>query len=304
MLKTAERNSRVEIFDQHRRRLFGIAYRMLGMRDDAEDIVQEAYLRWHKADAEEIESPEAWLVTITTRLSIDRLRSLAKERETYIGPWLPEPLLTSKTYTPEDELEFADNLSMAFMALLERLSPTERAAFLLREAFDVSYQEIARIVGKNETACRQLIHRARNRVRDDKPRFEASEADKKNLIEKFVAATAAADEKAILSLFAEDAVMTSDGGGKVTAARKIIEGGHKIARLYYHVALKSKGLLDVRIKPINGELGIVSTVFGQPFAATVFEIEGDKIRAVYQVMNPEKLKGLSSAIAEKTEEKI
>lgn len=286
-----EIKSCTEIFKRHRQRLFGLAYRMLGTRADAEDIVQETYLRWHKADVDKIESAEAWLVSVATRLSIDRLRIVSKERETYVGPWLPEPLFHQSAASPEAELEFADSLSMAFMALLERLSPTERAAFLLREAFDVSYREIARVVGKNETACRQLIHRARVRVRDEKPRFEASEADRRKLIEKFIAATSAADEKAILSLFAEDAVMTSDGGGKVTAARRIIEGGRKIANLYYHVALKSKSLLDVRIAPINGELGIVSTVFGQPFAATVFEIEGEKIRAVYQVMNPDKLKG-------------
>lgn len=264
---------------------------MLGTRDDAEDVVQETYLRWHKAETEKIESAEAWLVSVATRLSIDRLRILAKERETYIGPWLPEPLFAEKIYMPGDELEFADNLSMAFLALLERLSPVERAAFLLREVFDVSYEEIARIVGKNETACRQLIHRARHRVRDDKSRFETSETEKRKLIEKFIAATAAADEKAILSLFAEDAVMTSDGGGRVTAARKKIVGGRKIANLFYHVALKSKGLLKAGMAPINGETGIITTVFGQPFAATVFEIEGGKIHRVYQVMNPEKLKG-------------
>ena len=292
-------NKQLEIFERQRRRLFGIAYRMTGMIDAAEEIVQETYLRWHQADNDEIQNAEAWLTSVTTRLSIDRLRALKHERETYIGPWLPEPLFSRSTLSPEDELEFADNLSIAFMALLERLSPVERAAFILREAFDVSYQEIARIIGKNEPACRQIIHRARERVRNDEPRFETTEAEKKKLIEKFLAATAAVDEKAILSLFAEDAVMTSDGGGRVTAARKTIVGGRKIARLYYHVALKSKGLLNVKISPINGEIGIISTVFGQPFAATVFEIDGEKIQCVYQVMNPEKLKGWSYAATER-----
>ncbi len=215
---------------------------------------------------------------------------MAKERETYIGPWLPEPLITNKIYTPEDELEFASNLSLAFMALLERLAPTERAAFLLRDVFDCSYAEIARIVGKSEIACRQLIHRARDRVRREKPRFETSETDKRRLIEKFMAAVEAGDEATLLSLFAEDATATADGGGKVTAARKPIVGRRKIARLYYHLGLKSKGLLKAEIMPINGEPGIFSTVFGQPFAATVFEIEGEQIKAVYQVMNPDKLK--------------
>lgn len=263
---------------------------MLGTRTDAEDIVQEAYLRWHKANTEEIESPEAWLVTVVTRLSIDRLRSLAKEREIYVGPWLPEPLFIQKIRTPEEELEFADNLSMAFMMMLEKLSPTERAAFLLREVFEVSYSEIACIVGKNETACRQLIHRARTRVRSDKPRFEASEADRRKLIEKFLLAVNTADEATLFSLFAEDATLVADSGGKVTAARKIIYGRPKIVRLFYYLGVKFKGLLNFQIAPINGELGIASTAFGQPFSAAAFEIEDGRIRRVYQVMNPEKLK--------------
>ncbi len=286
--------TRVEIFKRHRQRLFGIAYRMLGTRADAEDIVQEAYLRWHKADADEIETPEAWLVTITTRLSIDRLRVLAKERESYVGPWLPEPLLTDKIYTPEEQLEFADNLSLAFLALLERLSPTERAAFLLREVFEVSYAEVARVVGRNETACRQLVHRARTRIRSDKPRFDASDSDKKKLIEKFIAATKAGDEATLLTLFAEDARLTSDGGGKVVAARKTIEGRRKIARLYAQLGKKGAALFETEIHFINGELGAVTSAFGQIFAATVFEIENEKISRVYQVMNPEKLKDLIS----------
>lgn len=283
--------SRAEIFSQYRGRLFGIAYRMLGTRADAEDVVQETYLRWHKSDFRRIESPEAWLVTISTRLSIDRLRILAKERESYVGPWLPEPFYGQTIYTPEEELEFGSNLSVAFMMLLERLSPVERAAFLLREVFDVSYAEIARIVGKTETACRQLIHRAGNRVRSDKPRFEASETDRRNLIEKFIAAVNAADEATLVSLFAEDARLTADSGGKVSAARKIVVGRRKIVRLFYHLGVKSNGLLDMRTAPVNGELGIITTLFGQTFSATAFEIEGEQIKSVYQVMNPEKLKG-------------
>lgn len=284
--------NQVEVFNDFRRRLFGIAYRMTGTRSDAEDIVQEAYLRWHKADDGEIDSPEAWLVAVTTRLSIDRLRVLRNDRETYIGPWLPEPLFAQKIHTPEESLEIASSLSLAFLALLERLSPIERAAFLLREVFEVSYTEIARIIGKNETACRQLIHRARERVRRDKPRFETNENEKRHLIEKFIKAVSAADEKEILALFAEDAMLTSDGGGRVTAARKVIFGRRKIARLYYFLGVKGKGLFDARIELINGEPGVVTTVFGQPFSAAVFEVEGGKIRRVYQVMNPDKLKNL------------
>lgn len=287
-----EAKSSVEIFKQLRPRLFGIAYRMTGISGDAEDIVQEAYLRWHKADLREIESPEAWLVTITTRLSIDRLRVLTKERETFVGPWLPEPIFYNSTSSPEDQIELADNLSIAFMVLLERLSPVERAAFLLRDVFDCSYAEVARIVGKNETACRQLIHRARTRVRDDKPRFEVTDADRRRLIEKFIAAVNTSDETTLLSLFAEEERLTADSGGKVSAARKVIYGSRKIVRLFYHLGIKSKGALDFRIAPAGGELGIITTAYGQPFSATFFEIDGKQIKSVYQVINPDKLKGL------------
>lgn len=286
----ADGKNLVEIFDQYRQRLFGIAYRMLGTVADSEDIVQEAYLRWHKTDAESIKSPEAWLVTITTRLAIDRLRLLTKERETYVGPWLPEPLFANKIQTPEEELKFASNLSLAFMVLLERLSPMERAAFLLREVFDVSYEGIARIVGKNEAACRQLIHRAREKVRREKPRFEATDEDKRRLIEKFVRATRAGDEETLLSLFAEDASLTSDGGGRVAAARKVVTGRRKIARLYSQYGKKGGAAVDTRVQLINGEFGVVTTAFGRVLAATVFEFDGEEIRRVYQVMNPEKLK--------------
>jgi RNA polymerase sigma-70 factor (ECF subfamily) len=172
-------NRRSVIFEQSRRRLFGLAYRMLSSRADAEDMVQEAYLRWHQAPADEIRSPEAWLVTVVTRLCIDRLRSAAAERETYPGMWLPEPLFGE---SPDEQVEFASNLSMAFMILLERLAPAERAAFLLRDVFDCPYSEIARIIGKSEAACRQIVSRARERVRRDQPRFEASEEDRLRLM--------------------------------------------------------------------------------------------------------------------------
>lgn len=285
-----EDQNRAQVFNQHRHRLFGIAYRMLGMRDDAEDVVQEAYLRWHKTKTEEIETPEAWLVSVATRLSIDKLRAISKERENYIGPWLPEPIFNSPSRSPEDELEFADNLSLAFIALLERLSPVERAAFLLHDVFDCSYQEIARIVGKTEPSCRQMIHRARERVRREKPRYETSEADKKRLIEKFIQATTAGDEETLMSLFVEDAKLTSDGGGRVTSARKVVEGRRKIAHLYSQYGKKGGGFVDTHLRLINGELGVVTTAFGQVFAATTFEFDGEQISRVYQVMNPEKLK--------------
>src|SRR4051812_12973254 len=264
---------------------------MLGSSADAEDIVQEAYLRWHQADKSEIRSAEAWLVSVVTRLSIDRLRSATVEREKYTGSWLPEPLF-GHSLSPEDELEFASDLSMAFMVLLERLGPVERAAFLLHDVFDCAYPEIARILSKSEAACRQVVHRARERVRHDRPRFVAGEEDQRRLIEKFTAAAAAGDEKAILSLFAEDATLTSDGGGIVPAARKVIYGRARIAHLFLVVTRKLRGRLKHLVVPINGEPGLITLVDGVPFSATSFETDGKSILALYHILNPVKLKGL------------
>jgi RNA polymerase sigma-70 factor (ECF subfamily) len=284
--------SRVVIFEQLRGRLFAIAYRMTGTRADAEDIVQEAYLRWHRADTGEVRSPEAWLVSVVTRLSIDRLRKASVEREAYTGPWLPEPLFGVHARSPEEQLELASDLSMAFMVLLERLAPVERAAFLLHEVFDCDYPEIARILQKSEAACRQVVHRARERVRRDRQRFSASDEDRRRLIGKFMEAANAGDEATLLSLFAEDATLTSDGGGVVPAARKVVKGRGRIARLYLVLARRLGGRLTQSVLQINGEPGLVSFIDGVPFSAISFETDGRSILAVYNILNPEKLKGL------------
>lgn len=285
---------KVEIFEQTGKRLFGIAYRMLGTRTDAEDILQEAYIRWHKTDENEIETPEAWLVTIVTRLSIDRLRKASRERETYIGPWLPEPLIASDAPSPAEEMELASNLSLAFMVLLERLSPLERAVFLLHDVFDCGYEEIARIVGKSEATLRQMIHRARERVRTDKSRFEADEKERTDLIEKFSAAMAASDEKMLLSLFSEEISMTSDGGGKATTARKIVRGKGRLARVFSTLGRKYSTHLKTSLIFVNGEIGLLDFFDGKLFAVTTFEIANGKISALYRVMNPDKLKAFET----------
>jgi RNA polymerase sigma-70 factor (ECF subfamily) len=282
--------SRGIVFEQLRRRLFSVAYRMTGTRADAEDIVQEAYLRWHRTDASEVRSPEAWLVSVVMRLAIDRLRKASVEREAYTGQWLPEPLFGVPS--PEEQLELASDLSMAFMVLLERLAPSERAAFLLHDIFDCDYPEIARILRKSEAACRQVVHRARERVRRDQRRFSAGEEDRRRLIEKFMAASNAGDEASLLSLFAEDATLTSDGGGVVHAARKVVTGRRRIARLFIVVARKLGGRTTQAILPINGEPGLVTYVDGVPFLATSFETDGSSIFALYNVLNPEKLQGI------------
>lgn len=285
---------KVEIFKKHRARLFGIAYRMLGTYAESEDILQEAYLKWHQTNEDEIETPEAWLVTITTRLSIDRLRKASNERETYIGPWLPEPLVVSNAPTPQEELELASNLSMAFMFLLERLSPVERAAFLLHDIFDCGYADIARIVGKTETASRQLIHRARERVRTDKTRFEADEKMREKLIRKFAAATVSGDEKTLFELFSDEIICVSDGGGKVTAARKIIRNKEKLTHALGMFGKKYGESFKNILYRINGELGVLTFAEGKIFSATTFEFENEKISAIYRVMNPDKLQFFES----------
>jgi RNA polymerase sigma-70 factor (ECF subfamily) len=284
------------VFEQLRRRLFAVAYRMTGTRADAEDIVQEAYLRWRRAERDEVRSPEAWLVSVVTRLSIDRLRKASAERAAYTGPWLPEPIFGSPPRSPEEQLELASDLSMAFMVLLERLAPAERAAFLLHDVFDCDYAEISHILHKSEAACRQVVHRARERVRRDQQRFRASEEDRRRLIEKFVAASNAGDEATLLSLFAEDATLTSDGGGVVPAARKVVRGRRRIARLFAVIGRKLGGRLTQSILPINGEPGLVTFIDGAPFSATSFETDGRSILALYNVLNPEKLRGIDGRI--------
>ena len=293
VMATEYAGSSSTVFEQFQGRLFAVAYRMMGTRADAEDIVQEAYIRWHRADTGDVRSPEAWLVSVVTRLSIDRLRKASVERAAYTGPWLPEPLLGSPSRSPEEQLELASDLSMAFMVLLERLAPVERAAFLLHDVFDCAYPEIAHILGKSESACRQIVHRARERARRNHPRFRVDEEDHRRLIEKFMEAASASDEATLLSLFAEDATLTSDGGGVVHAARKIVRGRGLIARLFLTLTRRRGERLTQTILPINGEPGLVTFIDGVPFSATSFETDGRSILALYSILNPEKLKGIS-----------
>ena len=284
---------RVAVFEELRRRLFGIAYRMIGTTADAEDIVQEAYLRWHQADTEEIRSAEAWLVSVVTRLSIDKLRKATVERENYVGPWLPEPIVADTSPSPEEELETESDLSMAYLVLLERLTPVERAAFLLHDVFDCAYPLIANILRKSEAACRQVVHRARQRVRSEKARFTASDAARRSLIQQFMAAADAGDDVTLLSLFAKDATLTSDGGGIVPAARRVVQGRSRIARLYLVLAKKLGPRLQNELLTINGEPGVVMYLDGAPLATISFETDGESITALYTILNPQKLHRLS-----------
>lgn len=284
---------RTQEFDKHRGRLYGIAYRMLGARADAEDMVQEAYLRWHDTSPERIKTPEAWLVTTLTRLCIDRLRAARSEREAYIGPWLPEPLVPEAA--PADaQAELASDLSIAFLALLERLAPEERAAFLLHEVFDSDYGDIAQILGKSQAACRQILHRARERVRENRPRFEVSELAHRRLLERFITALEARDQKSLLSLFAADATWTSDGGGKAKAALKIIRGAERVSRFALGVWHKYMRHLSYRLTTINGEPGLAMFVAGRLVSVICIETDGVHILDAYSILNPDKLSGLQA----------
>lgn len=284
-------DERIAVFERHRARLFGIAYRMLGSVEDAEDIVQEAYLRWHQATVETVRSAEAWLVAVVTRLAIDRLRRSATEREAYVGSWLPEPLaMPSAPPPPDSRAELASDLSMAFLVLLERLAPEERAAFLLREVFGADYAEIASVLERNEAACRQVVHRARERVRDENRRVMAGIDAKEHVVERFMAALAAEDKEALVSLFTDDIVWVSDGGGKAPAIRNVMSGADRVAQLAVGYQRKGRGLVTHRIEWINGEPAVLTLANGRTVFTTSFAIEGDRIAAVYRVLNPDKLR--------------
>lgn len=289
-------SNHVDTFNQHRARLYGIGYRMLGSRADAEDMLQEAYLRWHKVDIDRVQAPAAWLTTTITRLCIDRLRQARTEREAYSGPWLPEPLIGEEAAPADHHAELASDLSMAFMVVLEQLAPEERAAFLLHDVFDCEYADIAGILGKNQAACRQIVHRARERVRRDKPRFTVSETAHRRLLTRFINALQSADTDALVELFAEDAAWTSDGGGKVPATSKTLVGGARIAKLMSGLARlvfsKQPQKIAFRLAPINGETGIVAFLDGRLFWALSLETDGVHILAGYNVLNPEKLAGI------------
>jgi RNA polymerase sigma-70 factor (ECF subfamily) len=275
-------------FEAVRPRLFGLAYRMLGSRADAEDTVQEAFVRWHQAERDGIESPEAWLVTATSRLALDRLRRLKREREAYKGPWLPEPIV-SDTARPDHDVELASDVSMAMLTLLETLAPDERAAFLLHDVFEVDYRRIATILDRTEPASRQIVHRARERVRGTRRRFQADPDATRVLVEKFKAATEAADASALAALFTPDATWTGDGGGKAAAAPKPIVGLEKVVRLI--MGLRKKWLPErvLEIVTVNGEPGMLVRDGGRITAVLAFDVDGGKIAAVYGVVNPDKL---------------
>jgi RNA polymerase sigma-70 factor (ECF subfamily) len=278
----------------YRRRLLGLAYRMLGSRSDAEDVVQDAWLRI--ADADDVRNPEAFLVTVVTRLCLDRLKSAKAQREIYVGPWLPEPVFDTDGLSAEATTELADDLSFALLLALDRLSPQERAAFLLHDVFEVPFSEIATMIGRSEPACRQLATRARRAVRDERPLPSAAPDHHEHLLKAFLEAVASGDLSQLTGLLREDAVAVTDGGGRKSAALNPIHGADKVARFFIGVAGKNANR-DIRIEPavINGSVGAVLYLDGELDHTLSFTIDGDRIAAIYLVRNPDKLRHAASA---------
>lgn len=282
-------DDRATEFEQHRAKLRGVAYRMLGSRSDAEDVVQDAYLRWHRASPQDIRSAEAWLVTVVTRLSIDRLRQAKVERESYLGPWLPEPLVEDQAPPADAASELASSLAVAFLVVLERLAPEERAAFLLHEVFESGYDEIAQILGKSEPACRQLVSRASKRVRDERPRVQVSEAARTALLDRFVQAVLTRDKDALMNLLATDAAWISDGGGKARAALKPVLGSDAIARFVLGVIGSHTSHAVFQHVSVNGESGLALYFEGRLISVISIRTDGARILDVFSTLNPEKL---------------
>jgi RNA polymerase sigma-70 factor (ECF subfamily) len=286
-----------EAYEELRPLLFAIAYRMLGSASEAEDIVQEAFLRFHRATegGTAVESPKAYLSAVTTRLCIDYLRSARVRRERYVGTWLPEPLLTDAGEDVAGHAETADSLSMAFLVLLESLTPVERAVFLLREVFDYGYEEIAPIVGKSEDNCRQIAVRARRQVEARRPRFEASRARREELARRFFEAVVAADASALVDLLAADVVAYADGGGKGVAFPKPIHGRDRVARLLLGRTGQGRGLAisSMQFLEINGQPGaLLLDPDARPLVALSLDIADDVVQTLRAVSNPDKLRHL------------
>ncbi|SCF56581.1 RNA polymerase, sigma subunit, ECF family [Streptomyces sp. Ncost-T10-10d] len=285
-----------DVFEDHRPVLTGVAYRMLGRIADAEDVVQEAWLRWSSASREEVREPRAFLVRITTRLAIDRLRQVQSRREAYVGPWLPEPLVTDFGPAVPDTAEqavLADSVSVAVLVVLESLSPLERAVFVLREAFGFPYAEIAATLDRTEAAVRQLAGRARHHVEERKPRYDVDPAQRRDLTERFLAAAAGGDIEELLALLAPDVRLVGDSGGKSKAPLRVIESADKVGRFLFAVTHEQTQDLDIRFLELNGAPGLLVLSGGRPDSVFQVDVKDGLIQCVYIVRNPDKLSGLA-----------
>jgi RNA polymerase sigma-70 factor (ECF subfamily) len=286
----------LDAFERERARLQSVAYRMLGSMADAEDVVQDAWLRWQRlddAEREAVERPAAWLTTVTSRLALDRLKSAQHQREEYVGPWLPEPVLTDDD--PAATVELAESLTLGFLVVLERLNPVERAVFLLADVFGEPFGAIAKVVDRSEEACRQIASRARRRVRDERRAFDPDGARRDDLVQAFMAACAFGQVDELRRVLTADVVLVSDGGREVHAARRPVVGFERVARLLANLAKRMPA--DTAFVPhdVNGERGLVFTRNGATWLVMAFEMADDRITAIRLVLNPDKLRHIGAA---------
>lgn len=273
------------VFEEHRPVLHRLAYRMLGTLADADDVLQDAYLRWTRSGREAVESARAYLMSVVTRLCIDYKRTQAARREAYVGPWLPEPLVSQ----PQTETERAESISMALLVVLEKLTPVERAAYLLKRVFDYDYSEISSILGKSEPACRQLVSRAEERVQSERPRFEPAPEDAQRLTSSFLQACTTGDMDGLLRLLTEDVVIYSDGGGKVTAARVPVVGAERVVKFLIGISTKYHSDVEATVVDVNGQPGILLRHQGEIVSVTTMQITEGRIQEIYIMRNPDKL---------------
>ena len=288
--------SDLQQFESHRRLMFSIAYRMLGSATEAEDILQEAFLRYQNAPRHEIISHKVFLGTVVTRLCLNQLESAQVQRETYVGPWLPEPILTAHDESVDavQQTELHESLSMAFLVLLEQLTPLERAVFLLRQAFDYEYAEIAEIIGNDETACRQLFSRAKKHISENRPRFQTDHEKQREMLDQFIAAVSKGELDRLLRLLSDDVTLWADGGGKVRgAALHPIHGRDAVARFVIASPYLTTGSLEPQIALVNEELALLLHVEGQTRFVVMLGIDENHIQAIRIAGNPDKLKGVN-----------
>src|SRR3712207_1142481 len=291
------------IFDEHRGLLVSVAYRVLGSVTDAEDAVQEAWLRWSGVDHTGVADPRAFLVRVTTRLAIDRLRRAKARRESYVGPWLPEPILTRQD--PAEDAAMAESVSMAMLVVLETLSPLERAVFVLREAFGMPHAEIADVLGRKEEAVRQLAHRAREHVRERRTRFDADRDEQRRVTERFLAAASDGDLESLMEVLSPGVTLVADGGGRALAPRRPVRGAEKVARFLVAVSnevqvarflasvgSKPSGEVRVHLAQVNGGPGVVITSGDEPISALILDVSDGVVQTIHLVANPEKLAGV------------
>lgn len=292
-------NENTAIFEQNRRTLEGIAYRMLGTLAEARDVVQETYLKWRGVEAGSLDSPRAWLITVCSRIALNQLQSARRQRELYVGTWLPEPFPEEAGDDPSVQAELDDSVSVALLLALETLSPVERAAFLLHDVFDLSFDEIAPVIGKTSANCRQLATRARQRVRDNRPRFRTTPEEHRRLLEGFIGAVRQGNLEQLVALLADGVEAYSDGGGKATALPAVLHGAEAVARFLVAVfeGYRQQNVA-IRMLPqrFNGSQGVLTFEDGRLATAFTIEVDAGRIQRLFAVRNPDKLNGFTDKV--------